>query len=369
MLRGDKVSEIYPGRAGSRAALDAISKRHGLWKARAGPVSALLALLAAALAIPASASAAEGDLDTSFSGDGKATTDIGTGDRGYALAIDSQGRIVLGGHYSNGSNDDFALARYNPNGSLDSSFSGDGKVTTQIGSSHDDGYALAIDAQDRIVLGGRSSSATGFDFALARYIGDATPPQTTITSGPTGTIATSNATFAFTSSEAGSTFQCRLDSAAWSGCSSPKTYSGLADGAHSFYVRATDQAGNADPTPASRSFTVDTAVAGAKASARRVQRQHRRVKVKVKATAKEGVIVKATGKVKVGGKKLKLKRRRKAIDPGERVRLALRPKRRRAGAKVMRALAHHKRVKALVRVRFTDRPGNSTTKKLAVRLK
>lgn len=85
--------------------------------------------------------------------------------------------------------------------------------------------------------------------------GDTTPPQTTITSGPTGNIKTTTATFAFTSSEGSSTFECRLGST-WTPCSSPKTYTGLAPGTYRFEVRARDAAGNLDPTPATRTFKV-----------------------------------------------------------------------------------------------------------------
>ena len=88
---------------------------------------------------------------------------------------------------------------------------------------------------------------------------DTTPPDTTIASGPTGTVASSSASFTFTSSEAGSTFQCSLDSGAYSTCSSPRTYSSLANGAHTLRVRAVDAAGNVDATPASLTWTVDTA--------------------------------------------------------------------------------------------------------------
>jgi prepilin-type N-terminal cleavage/methylation domain-containing protein len=90
---------------------------------------------------------------------------------------------------------------------------------------------------------------------------DTTPPETTITSGPAqGSSTTStSASFGFTSSESGSTFECRLDGSAWSSCSSPRPYNGLSVGSHTFEVRATDTAGNTDPTPASRTWTVAAA--------------------------------------------------------------------------------------------------------------
>ena len=87
---------------------------------------------------------------------------------------------------------------------------------------------------------------------------DTTPPDTAITSGPSGTVANGNASFSFSASEIGSSFQCRLDAAAWSNCSSPHGYSGLAGGTHTFSVRATDLATNTDPSPATASWTVAT---------------------------------------------------------------------------------------------------------------
>jgi Bacterial Ig-like domain len=90
---------------------------------------------------------------------------------------------------------------------------------------------------------------------------DTTPPETTIDSGPSGTVSNSSASFEFSSSEAGSTFECRLDSTTFSSCTSPQQYSGLAEGSHTFEVRATDAAGNTDAIPASRTWTVATASA------------------------------------------------------------------------------------------------------------
>jgi hypothetical protein len=85
---------------------------------------------------------------------------------------------------------------------------------------------------------------------------DTTPPDTSITSGPSGTTTATIASFSFASTESGSTFECKLDGAAWSSCAAPKTYSGLSDGEHQFSVRASDASSNLDLTPANRSWTV-----------------------------------------------------------------------------------------------------------------
>lgn len=80
--------------------------------------------------------------------------------------------------------------------------------------------------------------------------------ETTITSGPQGTTDDSTPTFRFSSQEVDATFSCKLDSGDYKACSSPRTLVPLADGAHTFSVRATDPNGT-DPTPAVRSFTVE----------------------------------------------------------------------------------------------------------------
>ena len=88
---------------------------------------------------------------------------------------------------------------------------------------------------------------------------DTTPPETTITSGPASPTSQTTATFALVSSEAGSTFACALDLGPFLPCASPVTYSGLALGSHQLRVRATDAAGNVDPTPAAYSWTIEVA--------------------------------------------------------------------------------------------------------------
>ncbi len=86
---------------------------------------------------------------------------------------------------------------------------------------------------------------------------DTTLPDTTLDSGPTGTVATSSNVFTFSSPTAGATFECSVDSA-FAACTSPHTVSNIADGAHTFRVRAKVASGAVDPTPATRTWTVDT---------------------------------------------------------------------------------------------------------------
>jgi hypothetical protein len=102
------------------------------------------------------------------------------------------------------------------------------------------------------------------DPAMRSFTVDTTPPGTTIDFGPTGTIADDTPTFAFESDDNGASFECSIDDPDnFAPCSGPghtHTTTALADGPHTFRVRAVDGVGNADPTPASRSFTVDTSV-------------------------------------------------------------------------------------------------------------
>jgi len=125
---------------------------------------------------------ANGSLDSSFSGDGRQTTSIGPGtadDRGYGLSLLADGRILVGGFaQTTAGGNDFALVRYNANGSIDTVFGGgDGIVTTAIGpgTADDRGFAQVLQADGRILLGGfATTSGGGEDLALARYNADGT---------------------------------------------------------------------------------------------------------------------------------------------------------------------------------------------------
>ncbi len=109
----------------------------------------------------------DGTLDQSFGDSGKVITEVGNyGDRGYAVALQSDGKIVLAGtSLSPGTSYDFALVRYHSDGSLDSTFDFDGKAITAIGTSDDFANAVTIQNDNKIVLTGTSVGK----FALARY--------------------------------------------------------------------------------------------------------------------------------------------------------------------------------------------------------
>jgi hypothetical protein len=86
---------------------------------------------------------------------------------------------------------------------------------------------------------------------------DLTPPIASITSGPSSPTNATSATFKFSSNESGGTFTCQLDSGSATTCTSPKTYSGLGSGSHTFILTATDKAGNVS-LPVTWIWTIDT---------------------------------------------------------------------------------------------------------------
>ena len=117
----------------------------------------------------------DGSLDTSFTGDGRKWIDLSGGgdDAGAAVAIQSDGSIVVVGYTKgSGGDDDFAVARVTPNGSLDYSFSSDGKKTVGFnigGNATDRATSVALQSDGAIVVAGSASATNGDgDFAIAR---------------------------------------------------------------------------------------------------------------------------------------------------------------------------------------------------------
>ena len=109
---------------------------------------------------------ADGSPDTSFSSDGRKTVDFGDSDEATAVALQADGKIVAVGRSGSG---DFAIARFNANGSLDTSFSGDGRKTASFGDFEDGATGVALQENGKIVAVGGRLTGGDYDFALARF--------------------------------------------------------------------------------------------------------------------------------------------------------------------------------------------------------
>ncbi len=125
----------------------------------------------------------DGSLDNTFDSDGIVTTLVGEeGSRAHAVVIQSDGKIVVAGYYSNGTDQDFFVARYNTNGSLDTTFDTDGIATTGFGQySNDRAFAVAIQSDGKIVAVGYNTNPDGNvnrEFAVVRYNADGSPDNT-----------------------------------------------------------------------------------------------------------------------------------------------------------------------------------------------
>jgi chitodextrinase len=130
-------------------------------------------------------------------------------------------------------------------------------VNTDTTSPYSFGWDSTSTADGSVTIAARATDTSNLTATTANITVtvDNTAPDTTITSGPSGTVTSSSASFSFTATET-ATFACSLDGAAFSTCTSPTSYTGLANGSHTFQVRATDTAGNADATPASQPWTI-----------------------------------------------------------------------------------------------------------------
>ena len=132
----------------------------------------------------------DGTLDASFGANGKVRTGFASGlYSATAVAIQADGKIVaVGGEYESRSHSRFALARYNSDGTLDASFGGDGKVTTDFSAGWDGAKGVAIQADGKIVVAGTAGRTK---FALARYSSDGTLDRTFGVNGKVRTDFTS----------------------------------------------------------------------------------------------------------------------------------------------------------------------------------
>ncbi len=122
----------------------------------------------------------DGSLDISFSFDGKVTTSVGipttspfSGNGGKAMALQTDGKIIIVGKTYNGANDDLTMIRYNIDGTLDNSFGNSGIVITQVGEGYDGANDIAIQPDGKLIVVGSSSDgdfgSSSEDFAILRY--------------------------------------------------------------------------------------------------------------------------------------------------------------------------------------------------------
>lgn len=118
---------------------------------------------------------ANGTLDTSWNGTGKVTTAVSIGnDIAEAMVLQPDGKVLLAGYCAVATSADFCAVRYNPNGTLDSNWNGTGKVITAVGSSSDFASAMALQPDGKVLLAGRCLNGTSNNFCAVRYNIDGT---------------------------------------------------------------------------------------------------------------------------------------------------------------------------------------------------
>ncbi len=116
-------------------------------------------------------------------------------------------------------------------------------------------YTFKVRATD--LAGNPQATPTQFSWKVDNVIADTTPPETTITTKPPDPSTSATAVFGYSSNEPGSSFECALDAAPFAACASAGiTFNGLANGPHTFSVRAIDPSKNVDPSPAAYTFSV-----------------------------------------------------------------------------------------------------------------
>ncbi len=139
----------------------------------------------------------DGTLDTSFDTDGIVVTAIANNRNDFAsdIVLQTDGKIVITGEAENGANTDFFVARYETNGTLDAAFGTNGKTITDFANSEDGATSLVLQTDGKIVVGGYTGNLLNPDFALARYNADGTIDTAFGANGKTITDFVGNADF------------------------------------------------------------------------------------------------------------------------------------------------------------------------------
>src|ERR1051325_71007 len=110
-------------------------------------------------------------LDPDFAGGMSLADFAGAADLGYAMSVQNDGKILVAGRASHGDESDFGVARFNTDGTLDTSFGNAGMVMTDLGSQFDAAYAMAVQTNGKIVVVGQTEGV-GYDFGMVRYNSD-----------------------------------------------------------------------------------------------------------------------------------------------------------------------------------------------------
>ncbi len=155
------------------------------------------------------------------------------------------------------------------------------------------GHTFAVRSVD--LQGNADPTPASHAWTIVEPDPDATPPETTIDSGPDLTTVSTDATFTFSADEADATFECSLDGAAFAACTSPAEYSGLIVGDHTFAVQAVDAAVNTDPTPATYAWTVALPAVDATVTCGQVVTQSIRVMNDLTDCLGDGLVIGADG--------------------------------------------------------------------------
>jgi hypothetical protein len=174
----------------------------------------------------------------------------------YAWDVDNTppDTVVESGPNGNGSSASFTFSATEPNATFACSLDGGAFAACTSPKS----YSGLSDGSHRFEVRATDAAGNTDSTPAVRVWTVDSSPDTAITGGPSGIVSSTTASFSFTSSASGSTFGCSIDGSAFTACTSPKSYSGLADGSHTFQVRATDAAGRTDSSPATRTWTIDT---------------------------------------------------------------------------------------------------------------
>ena len=179
----------------------------------------------------------------------EATRPLGQARYYHTASLLPDGRVLVSGGFGGDNTPISSAELYDPATGLWTS-------TTSMAEARSMHTATLLPSGRVIALGGKGAHALS-SAELFVSDGDTTAPETRIDSAPASPTRSTSASFSFSSTESGATFECSWKGAPFYACTSPATFHSLTEGTHTFRVRARDAAGNVDATPEARTVTVD----------------------------------------------------------------------------------------------------------------